>query len=212
MAKRCFFAMPFVPSLNYFYLFLKTHLEHEFGVIVERGDASVLTKPLMDKIREQIVKADLVIADITDRNANVFYEVGLAHAIGKPVLFLTQAEPEQAPVDIRQFEFIHYDLSRHDEFLARLENAIRNAFGAAYQDLYEQANDLLRHFNTDTGLTCRAVPLPEFQARVMKGEQTGGIPRNNPPLLERFLLPKIIENFTDEAVFTSYANWSKSRQ
>src|SRR5689334_2479581 len=179
MSKRCFFAMPFSPNLNYFFLFLKRHLEDEFGVVVERGDASILTKPLIDKIREQIVKADLIIADVSDRNPNVLYEVGLAHALGKPVLFLTQQEPEQAPVDIRQFEFIRYDLARHEEFLARLGTAVRDAFGAGYQDLYEQAKRLLERFNRETGLNCKAATPEEFQARVMKGEQTGGIPRNN---------------------------------
>ena len=176
MAKRCFFAVAFRPELNFFYLFVKRYLEETYGVIVERGDATILTKPLMDKIREQIVKADLVVGEVTGANANVFYEVGLAHALGKLVLFLTQESPEQAPVDIRQFEFIHYDLGKHEDFLAKLDTAIRGAFGAAYQDLYNEASALLQQFNGETGVNSRSASLEEFQARVMRGEQTGGIP------------------------------------
>src|SRR5215475_3516513 len=126
--RYCFVAMPFRAELNYFYLYVKRHLEESYGLRVERGDANVLTKPLMDKVREQILRADLVIGDVTGGNPNVFYEIGLAHAVGKPVLFLTQDAPENAPVDIRQFEFIRYDLAQHNEFLAKLDNAITSAF------------------------------------------------------------------------------------
>ncbi|HEU4456022.1 MAG TPA: hypothetical protein VFR81_23350, partial [Longimicrobium sp.] len=77
--RYCFVAMPFRPELNFFFLYLKHYLEKEYGLRVERGDAKILTKPLMEKIREQILRADLVIGEVTDGNPNVFYELGLAH-------------------------------------------------------------------------------------------------------------------------------------
>jgi hypothetical protein len=113
--RRCFIAMPFRAELNFFFLYLKRYLEERYALEVERGDAQVLTRPLMEKIRDQINRADLVLGDITGGNPNVFYEIGLAHAAGRPVLFLTQDPPEKVPVDVRQFEFIHYDLGKHEE-------------------------------------------------------------------------------------------------
>jgi hypothetical protein len=206
--KYCFVAMPFRPELNYFFLYLKRHLEESYRLQVERGDASVLTRPLMDKVREQILRADLVIADVTGGNPNVFYEIGLAHAARKPVLFLTQDPPEAAPVDIRQFEFIGYDLSKHAEFLSRLENAITGAFGQQYETLLDRARQFLRRFNQDTGLACPEAAPEEFQARVMRGEQTGGIPASDQEgLLAQFLLPKIILDFTDSTVIGRYTHW-----
>ena len=200
--------MPFTPELNFFYLYLKRYLEENYGFRVERGDASVLTKPLMEKIREQILRADLVIGDVTDNNANVFYELGLAHAAGKPILFLTQNPPEQTPVDIRQFEFIRYDLGKHDELLAKLDNAVRNEFGQRYEGLFEKARDFLQRFNTDTGLNCQQKQLDDFQALVMRGEQTGGIPpEDQEEILAQFLLPKIISDFTDAVVIKQYTEW-----
>ena len=200
--------MPFTPELNFFYLYLKRYLEENYGFRVERGDASVLTKPLMEKIREQILRADLVIGDVTGNNANVFYELGLAHAAGKPILFLTQNPPEQTPVDIRQFEFIRYDLGKHDELLAKLDNAVRNEFGQRYEGLFEKARDFLQRFNTDTGLNCRQKQLDDFQALVMRGEQTGGIPpEDQEEILAQFLLPKIISDFTDAVVIKQYTEW-----
>ena len=209
--RYCFVAMPFRPELNYFFLYLKRYLEENYGLRVERGDASVLTKPLMDKIREQILRADLVIGDVTGNNANVFYELGLAHAGGKQILFLTQDPPEKTPVDIRQFEFIQYDLGKHDELLAKLDNAIRNAFGQKYEGLFEKAREYLQRFNNETGLNCQQKQLDDFQALVMRGEQTGGIPpEDQEDMLVQFLLPKIISDFTDSVVIIKYTEWVSS--
>ncbi|MDQ2695180.1 MAG: nucleoside 2-deoxyribosyltransferase [Pseudomonadota bacterium] len=206
--KYCFVAMPFRPELNFFFLYLQRYLEDKYGLRVERGDADVLTKPLMDKIREQILKADLVIGDVTGNNPNVFYELGLAHANGKPILFMTQDPPEQAPVDIRQFEFIQYHLDRHEELLGRLDNATRNVFGRSYEALHEAAVAFLHRFNADSGLQCQQRGREEFQAFVMRGEQTGGIPAEDQEyLLAQFLLPKIIADFTEPKVIQKYNDW-----
>ncbi len=86
LGSRCFVAMPFRPELNFFFLYMRQFLHDRCSLDVERGDAQILTAPLAEKIRQQIRKADLVIADITGANPNVFYEVGLAHAANIPVL------------------------------------------------------------------------------------------------------------------------------
>src|SRR5271169_2648789 len=141
--------MPFRPELNYFFLYLKRYLEEKYRIRVERGDSNVLTKELMKKIADQISSASFLIADITGNNANVFFELGIAHATNKPVIFLTQDAPKDAPVDIRQFELIQYELSRHEDFLAKLDNAVLNALGSSLDvtQLYEKARDLLKQFN-----------------------------------------------------------------
>ncbi len=205
----CFVAMPFKPEFNFFFLYIKQYLERNYGLHIERGDSSVLTIPLMDKIRDQILRSDLIIGDVTGSNANVFYELGIAHAIGKPILFLTQKPPEDAPVDIRQYEFIQYDLGKHEEFTLKLDNAIRNAFGKKYKGLYDKAYELLLRFNKDTGLNCQQRDFESFQSVVMRGEQTGGIPPiEDEYMLAEFVLPKIINDFTDPIVIKKYNEWT----
>jgi hypothetical protein len=137
--------MPFRPELNYFFLYLKKYLEEKYRIRVERGDSNVLTKELMRKISDQISSSSFLIADITGNNANVFFELGIAHATSKPIIFLTQDAPRDAPVDIRQFEFIQYELGRHEDFLVKLDNAVRNVLGSSLDvtQLYETARDLL---------------------------------------------------------------------
>lgn len=95
--RVCFVIMPFRPELNFFFLYLQHHLEEVHGLRVRRGDTSVLTKTLMEKIESEIQDADLIIGDISHPNPNVFYELGIARANKKPVIFLTQDEPEKAP-------------------------------------------------------------------------------------------------------------------
>ena len=41
----------------------------------------------MDRVCNQIAKADLIVADLTGRNPNVFYETGYAHALTTRVSF-----------------------------------------------------------------------------------------------------------------------------
>jgi nucleoside 2-deoxyribosyltransferase len=64
---------------------------------------------LADVVRG-IADADLVVADLTTINANVFYELGLAHAMGIPtVLVAHQDAAEEIPFDLRQYRTEWYD-------------------------------------------------------------------------------------------------------
>jgi hypothetical protein len=204
----CFVVMPFRPELNYFYLFVQKYLSEKHGLSVERGDHRILTKALMDKVRDQIIKADVLIGDVTLGNPNVFYEIGLAHAFGKPVIFLTQDSPANAPVDVRQFEFIQYDLQRHEEFLAKLDNAIQNVFIVRYEALYELAQNLLQRFNRGTSSSYVAASLKDFQERVMRGEQSQEIPSaDDEDRLAEFLLPKVLKEATDVVIMRKVMDW-----
>jgi hypothetical protein len=213
MVRRvCFFVMPFRSELNFFYLYLKRYLEEEHSLEVRRGDTSILTKALMEKIESEIQSADLVVGDVTHSNPNVFYELGIARANRKPIVFLTQEEPEKAPVDLRQFEFIRYDLSKEHDLLQKLDNAIRNILGEGYRHLFDDALTLLQEFNVATSSAFSPPEYEEFQARVMRGEGLEGIPgKENPRALEEFLLPKIVGSATDFATIRKIEQWLSSR-
>jgi len=62
---------------------------------------------VVQDIYESIVRARIVIADITGRNANVFYELGIAHTIGKDVILLSQGT-EHIPFDLQRFRHCIY--------------------------------------------------------------------------------------------------------
>jgi len=208
----CFIVMPFRPEFNYFYLYLQKYLGENHQLRVERGDHRILTKPLIDKVREQIRSAHVLIADITGANPNVLYEVGLAHAYGKPVVFLTQDPPEEAPVDLRQFEFIAYDLEHHKEFLEKLDNAMHSLFADQYAGLFELACRLLLELNRNTDSKYSATSEAEFQNRVARGARTEGLPDGKDELdMAEFLLPKIVQDSTDIRIMKRLTEWFKER-
>ncbi len=70
-----------------------------------------------------IERSRIVICDLTGRNANVFYEAGIAHAIGKHVVLITQAEMD-VPFDLRHLRHIHY--LNNGEGLADLQKKIHS--------------------------------------------------------------------------------------
>jgi hypothetical protein len=63
---------------------------------------------IMDDIWRTLNESRLVIADITDPNPNVMYELGITHALGKPHLLLTADPSERVPFDIKQIRHIAY--------------------------------------------------------------------------------------------------------
>lgn len=80
----------------------------EMGFSCERADDISITSNIMNDIWSLINNADIIICDCTGKNPNVFYELGLAHAIGKNVICITQ-NTEDIPFDIKHIRYIKYD-------------------------------------------------------------------------------------------------------
>ena len=72
-----------------------------------RADDFAHNKEILAVIRTLIQQSLLIIADITDNNANVFYELGFAHGLGKPAILITQNRDE-VPFDLRGIKNIEY--------------------------------------------------------------------------------------------------------
>jgi hypothetical protein len=200
--------MPFAKELHYFFLYLQKHIEEKHAVECKRGDADVLTVPVLDKIRSYVEQADVLIADCSGRNANVFYELGMAHALGKRVILMTKDPIEEAPADIRHFEFIRYDLSKDKEFLDSIDRALRAVFVERYDRLYEIACGVFEEFKSKTS----AKPLMEkkdvFIERVVAGEQLEELPSlTDEAAVREFVLPRIIANKDQKEVIEALAKW-----
>ena len=80
---------------------------HDAGAYCERVDEQIFDGKIVERIYNQISKADVVVADMTGRSANVFYEVGYAHALGKRVILLTR-ESTDIPFDLKDYPHIRY--------------------------------------------------------------------------------------------------------
>jgi hypothetical protein len=99
---------------------------------VSGADELFHTGSVVEQIWEQIEKAKLRLADMSGRNANVFYELGLSHAARKPVVF-TAAAVEDVPFDLRHLRVIIYDI-REPEWAERLRKSIAEYLRNAMKD------------------------------------------------------------------------------
>ncbi|MDB6004350.1 MAG: hypothetical protein JWR15_1337, partial [Prosthecobacter sp.] len=106
----CFVLMPFAPEFDDVYKIGITEACQRAGAYCERVDQQIFSERILDRIYNQIAKADVVIADMTGRNANVFYEVGYAHALGKQTELLIRTKAD-IPFDLAHFPHIIYESS-----------------------------------------------------------------------------------------------------
>jgi hypothetical protein len=123
--KNCFVIMPFVPALLKVYTDLVKPTVEEWDIEINRADDFFTTGSIVNDVWTRIVQADFIIADLTGRNPNVFYELGIAHTLGKPVVLLTQ-RLEDVPFDIRHQRVIEYstDFDRVAHFKQQLRETV----------------------------------------------------------------------------------------
>src|SRR4051812_44657212 len=107
---RAFVIMPFDPEFDAVYTDLIVPPLREAGFEVQRADDVDARQNVMVDVVRGIAEADVVIADLTTGNANVFYELGLAHALGVPTVLIAQeSSREDIPFDLRQYRTEFYD-------------------------------------------------------------------------------------------------------
>jgi len=107
-----FVLMPFKAEFNDVYEFgIKAACE-KAGTYCERVNEQHYEGRILDRIYNQIAKADIIVADMTGQNANVFYETGYAHAIGKKHVVLLTKDANDIPFDLKDYPHIVYPDSK----------------------------------------------------------------------------------------------------
>ena len=106
-----FMIMPFRPEYDSIYQNIIKPVCAELNLTIKRGDDfSSLAGVIINEVWAAIAACKLVIVETTEDNANVFYELGMAHTLGKPAILLTQAQDaDELPFDIRHLRFIIYE-------------------------------------------------------------------------------------------------------
>lgn len=92
---------------------------------------------IIKDIVEGIANADVIIADLTGLNANVFYELGLAHAMNKKVIIITQ-DINELPFDIKSYRANQYSLQFNK--LPALINELRKLLQGAIDGSVKYGN------------------------------------------------------------------------
>lgn len=101
--------MPFAEEFVDVYKFLIADGLDCAGYIVKRADDIKSQNNIIGDIIEGIISSDLIVADLTGANPNVYYELGIAHALNKNVILLTQ-EIDDLPFDLRSYRVISYSV------------------------------------------------------------------------------------------------------
>jgi len=78
---------------------------------------------IIQDIANIIARANVVVCDCSGKNPNVFYEAGIAHAIGKEVILISQSEND-VPFDLRHLRYIRY--LPNNEGFAELTSSIQS--------------------------------------------------------------------------------------
>lgn len=98
--------MPFAPQFDDLYAAL-VECSESVGFRCQRADDIWLNEAVIEDVVHLIATACIVIADLTGKNANVFYETGIAHTLGKDVVLITQSK-DDVPFDLRHLRYIPY--------------------------------------------------------------------------------------------------------
>jgi len=115
--KKCFVIMPFSDTQScteqkwteiFEYIIKPAVEESGLGYKCERSVAE--RENIIKGILEALNKANVVIADLTDKNPNVFYELGVRHTLANRTILIAQGE-EHTPFDLRPYPVAFYSES-----------------------------------------------------------------------------------------------------
>jgi hypothetical protein len=100
--------MPFLDDLKPVWEDHIKNVAKSLGLSVVRADDFFTAHSIMSDVWNAICSTRAIIADCTGRNPNVFYEIGIAHTIGKPVVLIAQ-NSDDVPFDLRHLRYILYE-------------------------------------------------------------------------------------------------------
>jgi hypothetical protein len=136
----CFVMMPFGSPLGSYYEKIYKPAIEKARLTPVRADSEIFgAGKIMDQIWVGINSAKVLVAEMTSRNPNVFYELGLAHALRKPVVLVSSNEAD-VPFDLKHIRVIIYDTTDPfwgnkllDKVAENILSAIRNPEEAVFR-------------------------------------------------------------------------------
>ena len=114
-SNLCSVLIPFhEPFLSIYADCIRPPLERA-GFRVMKADEDLFSpgEYIIQEIWRLINRSRLLVADVTGKNPNVFYELGIAHTVGRDVIIITQNE-EDVPFDIRSLRYFQYTANNEE--------------------------------------------------------------------------------------------------
>jgi hypothetical protein len=153
---KAFVIMPFENKIaDDIYKLSTKPICEEFGLEVQRADEIFTANPILDDVLSAIKEAMVIIADISGKNPNVFYELGISHLLKQTqTIMITQDEFDQIPFDISHFRIISYTntiggkTAYENQLRLTLQNILRD-YKSIYKNEFDLVADVLRRTETD---------------------------------------------------------------
>ena len=105
--KNCFVLMPFNDASKKVYFEAIRPACAQSGFESLRADELLGSFNISREIIEHIFQSEVIVADLTDWNPNVFYQLGVAHAVSNKVIMIIEEE-NRLPFDIANYRCIRY--------------------------------------------------------------------------------------------------------
>jgi hypothetical protein len=117
---RAFVAMPFSDDMEDVFYYGIQNPVRQLGYICERVDQEAFTGDILDQVKMRIENAEVVIADLTGSNPNVYLEVGYAWGKGRPTVLVANKKDE-LKFDVRGQKCLKYQSIKDLEKLLTTE-------------------------------------------------------------------------------------------
>ncbi len=124
--KKVFMIMPFEDKFFEVYEMLKRQFEKDF--IFSHAEDEANQQNILKDIIQAIYEADIIIADLSGLNANVFYELGVAHVMNKKVIIITE-DIHSLPFDLKSYRATEYS-THFVKFAKLIETLEKYLYGA----------------------------------------------------------------------------------
>jgi hypothetical protein len=124
-----FVIMPFTPDYDVIYRDHVRKVAKKLGRSIMRGDERLDSGEIMKQIWGDMFYAKVILAECTELNANVFYELGIIHTLGKPFVMIRRAGTNP-PFDIAGLKWFAYEYTPPGmtDFERRLAEVLRPLF------------------------------------------------------------------------------------
>lgn len=125
--KTVFVIQPFDKAFEAVYELIASAASQAKANVTRADNAILPGDDFATSLLNAIKTADVLIADVSNANPNVMYEVGLAQAGQKPLVLIADSS-RNVPFDLAGMRVLIYDLANPGEFVSRLRERIDNAF------------------------------------------------------------------------------------
>lgn len=205
--KRCFIASPIGASgsedrrrSDLVKTYIIDEALHPLGYETIRADEIDKSGEITTQIVADLIEADLLIADLTGHNANVFYELAIRHSFRKPYIQLIE-EGEDLPFDVRAYRTVfvnHRDLESAAKAREMLANMVRDIESGA--DVQSPVTHAVNRQTLETSTDPRGQELAQIgqmveriDLRLRKMETPGSRPRSGRDIAIRRRLIDLFE-------------------